>query len=312
MPQPRYDAGAVGFDDVEEVGEWWGQPVALGEVVADEVDSDVYVFVAFALEFEAVEVCVFGEVWLLVAALVADIGLFPLDLGNLVGLQRCVAIEFDRDLLEEVGQARALRYGRLRCFLFLVHVLTILSIFGRSGITVLLAIGIKIVVIVKQPTLDFDLVCGLRRVAKVKGFIVHSHLLPRLVLGGVRYPYPHRFVQLMSALERILVLQPFAHHDGVEVLLSLPQVAVPLDGIANDGISNALGYLLVGWDLAACSGRFAPLGIELLLLLNLLLSGLRRSSTGHNGAGPCFTESLGQLRKSNTARGSHGGEICEG
>src|SRR5579871_83842 len=103
----------------------------------------------------------------------------------------------------------------------------------------------------------------------------------------------------MSTWEGVLVFQTFAHHDGIEVLLCLTQVTVSLNGIPNYDTFNAVRYFFVGRDFTTCSGGFASLGLELLLLLNLLRSWLRRSSIWHNGAGPCFTESLGQFRKSN-------------
>ena len=74
----------------------------------------------------------------------------------------------------------------------------------------------------------------------------------------------------MSPWESILVFETLAHHDRVEVLLGLAQVAVPLNGIANDYASNAIWYVLIGGDLAACSSGLTPLGVELLLMLNLL------------------------------------------
>lgn len=85
-----------------------------------QIDDDVDVLVALALEFQLAELLPAGR-----------LGLLPLDLGEVVGLQALGAVEVDRDGGEVVREQLGLRRWllRLRACAVLVHGVGVLFVF---------------------------------------------------------------------------------------------------------------------------------------------------------------------------------------
>lgn len=200
LPHAHDGLLARGLAQVDHVGELRAELEALRVLVPEQVDGDVCVFLAVALERELVKVGHGRQRG--AGGGGRAVGLLPLDAGvdsrrPAPGRRRELGpVKVDRQCLEEVREAVALAGlggdglglglgGAVR-----VH---LVGVIGRSF--VLVGFGF-VVVVVEQAAFDLDAVRGLEVGGKVKAVDVEAVGLPELVLDRVGDPDAERLVPL--------------------------------------------------------------------------------------------------------------------
>lgn len=201
LPHAHDGLLARGLAQVHHVGQLRAELEALRVLVPEQVDGDVCVFLAVALERELVKVGHGRQRG--GGGGGRAVGLLPLDAGVHAGRsppgrgRQLGPVKVDRQRLEEVREAVALAGlggdglgllalgGAVR-----VH---LVGVVGRSF--VLVGFGF-VVVVVEQAAFDLDAVRGLEVRGKVKAVDVEAVGLPELVLDRVGDPDAERLVPL--------------------------------------------------------------------------------------------------------------------
>lgn len=256
-------------DDISELG---AQLEALRSFMSVQVDGDVHVFVATALESEFVKVCSGWQAGRPLGPL-ADIGFLPLHIlfGAVAELR---SINVDIDGLEEVRETRLL--GRLGSTFVILAVGYILAVFHRGILLLRLILVIRgvlcIILVVEKTTFNLDAIGRLRVWSEVKGVYIEAIPLPDLVLNRVADPYTQRLACLCIAMKALGKVQALASHRRVQSPLDIPQVVVSLGRLGvHNAIFDTIGQVLVGGLSASTFSQFAGLCLGLLLLGNLRL-----------------------------------------
>lgn len=203
LPHADHRLLARGLAQVNHVGELRAELEALRVLVPEQVDGDVCVFLAVALESELVKVGHGRQRG--AGGGGRAVGLLPLDAGVHAGRspsgrrRQLGPVKVDRQRLEEVREAVALAGlggdglgllalgGAVR-----VHLVGVVG--GVRGV-VLVGFGF-VVIVVEQAAFNLDAVRGLEVGGKVKAVDVEAVGLPELVLDRVGDPDAERLVSL--------------------------------------------------------------------------------------------------------------------
>jgi hypothetical protein len=191
----RHDCFLAGrLVHVDDLGKVGAELVALGVLVAVEVDGDVHVLVAVPLEGELIEV---GHGWQVARPRRCPVRLLPFDAAFPALAPRLLAVKVDRQGLEKVRQPRPL--GRRRLGLGLAgrvrfHLVAVgLVVAGLA----LLLVRLHFIFVIEQAALDLNAVGRFEVGRKVKGVDVEAAVvLPELVLHRVADPDAQRLVPL--------------------------------------------------------------------------------------------------------------------
>ena len=260
FPDAHENASAILLVGVQELGHGLAQTEDLGVLVALQIDGDVDVLVALALELDLAE----GVVLRLGA-----LGPLPLDLGEVVGLQALGAVEVDGDGGEELREG--LRLGVGVGLGVVVHGVRVLVV------VLILVLQALVAALVEQAALDSDAVGGIGVALEVEGVGVHLGVLPGLVLGGVGEPDAHGGGAAAAGVEDgVGGLELFAHHGRVQGALDVAQLAVAGHAVADANIVDALGHVPVGGVLGLAPQLVAALHLGVLGLLELGIVVVRR------------------------------------